>query len=274
MEHYFICECRKGDINKVKYYIDSGVDPSCDNNRAIVVASAYGHAEIVKLLLQDSRVNPASPNNYSIRCASEHGHIEVVKLLLNDKRVDPCDNNNAAIRWASKEGRYDVVKLLLNNSRVNPGDHNNEAIINASARGYYKIVELLLNERNEDGSPRVDPLGGEYHTAIHMASYYGEFDILKLLLQHPKMDPFIKSYDGLTALDYAIKRYEIIKKRNSNIKEQIIIDIINLLKRSMLIKIFHKLNKIVCMERIKKFLLKRVILRPNSVYVKRLVSNF
>jgi hypothetical protein len=47
-----------------------------------------------------------------------------------------------------------------------------------------------------------------------------------------------------------------------------------LLKSTIIIKTFHKLNKIVCVERIKKFLLKNVVLKPNSVYIRRLVNSF
>ena len=50
--------------------------------------------------------------------ASANGHYNVVKLLLEDKRVNPADNNNFAIRWASEYGHYNVVKLLLGDNRV------------------------------------------------------------------------------------------------------------------------------------------------------------
>ena len=37
---------------------DPRVDPTTNNNGAIILASVSGHTEIVKLLLQDPRVNP------------------------------------------------------------------------------------------------------------------------------------------------------------------------------------------------------------------------
>ena len=54
-------------------------------------ACEYNQVEVVKLLLQDPRVDPSYQNNYAIILASENGHVEVVKLLLQDPRVDPND---------------------------------------------------------------------------------------------------------------------------------------------------------------------------------------
>jgi hypothetical protein len=47
-----------------------------------------------------------------------------------------------------------------------------------------------------------------------------------------------------------------------------------MIKILILIELFHKANKIICMYRIKKFLLKYIILRPNSKYIYRLASEF
>jgi hypothetical protein len=47
-----------------------------------------------------------------------------------------------------------------------------------------------------------------------------------------------------------------------------------LFKSYVIIKVFQRLNEIVCLERIKKFLLKKVILHPNSIYIKRIAESF
>jgi len=49
--------------------------------------------------------------NEAIRLASKYGNAEVVKLLLNDLRVDPAANHNDATRYAIIYGHVEVVKL-------------------------------------------------------------------------------------------------------------------------------------------------------------------
>ena len=115
------------DVNIVELFAKYK-DISIDNNLAIQMASENGHAEVVKLLLDDKRANPKAEDNWAIQKASQNGHVEVVKLLLNDKRVDPTADNNSAIQYASENGHVEVMKLLLNDKRVDPTEDNNSAI--------------------------------------------------------------------------------------------------------------------------------------------------
>jgi len=101
-----------GDFTTVNILILAGVDPTANDNAAIIVASFNGHVEVVKLLLQQPRADPTADNNYAIREASENGYIEVVKLLLEQPGVDPTAEDNEAIRKASENGYLEVVKLL------------------------------------------------------------------------------------------------------------------------------------------------------------------
>jgi ankyrin repeat protein len=156
-------------------------DPSAKNNRVIIIASKYGHHEIVKILLQDPRVDPSDVDNMAIRIASDNGQINIVKLLLQDSRVDPSANDNAAIRCASNNGHINVVKLLLQDSRVDPSADNNEAIRTSSRYGHYEIVKLLLQDSRfvvHTYDYRCD-FGIE--EAMESALYNGHYEIVKLL---------------------------------------------------------------------------------------------
>ena len=66
-------------------YLDRQKLFNCVVNRGLI--------EYVKILLKDNRkekiIDPSAGDNYAIRIASENGHAEVVKLLLNDSRVNP-----------------------------------------------------------------------------------------------------------------------------------------------------------------------------------------
>lgn len=94
MEKKFKQVIHKGNLNKVKYYLTKGINPSSNDNRAIRIASDKGYLEIVKLLLEDSRVDPSALDNEAIRYASCGGHTEIVKKLLEDPRVDPSSWDN------------------------------------------------------------------------------------------------------------------------------------------------------------------------------------
>ena len=53
--------CGYGLLDIVQYLKSHNlVDPSIDNNKAIVVASCCGHGQVVKTLLKDVRVEPVA----------------------------------------------------------------------------------------------------------------------------------------------------------------------------------------------------------------------
>ena len=112
---------RNNNIKKVELLLkNKDVDPSINDNQAIIYASSVGYIilDIIKLLLNDPRVDPSENNNQAIKAASENGYTNVVKLLLQHPRVDPSSNNNYAINHAAYQGHFDVVKLLLKDERV------------------------------------------------------------------------------------------------------------------------------------------------------------
>ena len=107
-----------GDLNKIKYCLNRGFDPTFKDNLGIIRSVVYNDVKIVKLLLEDKRVNPSIRDNFPIRQASSNGRKEIVKLLLKDERVDPSSKNNQSIINANKNGHRGVVKLLFKDNRV------------------------------------------------------------------------------------------------------------------------------------------------------------
>ena len=81
----------------------------------------------VKLLLKDKRVNPSNNNNSAILLASQNGHLEIVKLLLKDKRVDPSESVNYAIEYAFKNGHLDIVKKIWRDKKIKLTLKNNNS---------------------------------------------------------------------------------------------------------------------------------------------------
>ena len=147
-----------------------------------------GRVEIVRRLIQDKLVDPSVDNNYAILSASEFGRIDIVELLLQDCRVDPSVNNNDPIRSASKYGYLAVVDRLLKDppswhpyrGSVDPSDGDNEAIINASGGGRLDVVERLLQD------PRVDP-SYDNNKAIRYARRCEHMDVVARLKQDPRV---------------------------------------------------------------------------------------
>ena len=95
-----------------------GIDASFGDNRAIILASQLGHAEIVQLLLLQVNVDPSDLFNAAIKVSSARGHYRVVEMLLRDSRVDPAVDDNFPLRIAAERGRVDVYNLLLTDERV------------------------------------------------------------------------------------------------------------------------------------------------------------
>lgn len=94
------------------------VDPTVHHNKAIQLASLFGHAAVVRQLLSltgTRRVDPTANKNMAMCNACEKGHTEVVALLLrleDDRRVDLRDREYRAIRKACANNHAGVVKLL------------------------------------------------------------------------------------------------------------------------------------------------------------------
>jgi len=134
------------DAEFFKELLNIGLDPSAQDNMAIIWASGSGYFKVVELLLKDTRVDPSAQHNIAFIWASLHGHTQIVELLLKDTRVDPSAQDNIAIVDASGNGHTQIVELLLKDTRVDPSAQNNKAIIGASRGGYVDVVELLLKD--------------------------------------------------------------------------------------------------------------------------------
>lgn len=61
------------------------INPSFDNNWAIVYAAENGNIRILETLINNKRFNPSGYRNYAVFMASHNGNIGCVRLLLEDK---------------------------------------------------------------------------------------------------------------------------------------------------------------------------------------------
>ena len=123
-----IKECEIGNVEKVASLLLI-VDPSVQDNLALLEACYYGNFEIVRLLLADPRVDPRAAGNWPVQISSKEGYFEIVRLLLDDRRVDPTADDNLALKWAISNGHTDVVQLLTQHQFRLDGPEYNRNIL-------------------------------------------------------------------------------------------------------------------------------------------------
>jgi len=120
---FFQASCGNGFFSVVSCLLNKTIiTPSENDNFAILLAVAYGHLNIVDLLLKDTRVNIAAGRSryLLLHLAAPEGHTEIVKRLLEDERVEPEILDNHALKLAASRGHVEIVELLLAHPKVFP----------------------------------------------------------------------------------------------------------------------------------------------------------
>jgi ankyrin repeat protein len=185
----------------------AGIAGDRNGETALITASAYGHKEIMAMLLEwGSGVNVYDYSGHTALIkASMHGHTEIAAMLLEwGADVNAKDNiASTALIWASVKGHTAIVAMLLENGAdVNTkDDKGNTAFIWASRTGHTAIVAILL-ENGSDVNAKNNDVGGGSKTALHWASWNGHTAIVAMLLENGA-DVNTKNYKGSTALMWA-----------------------------------------------------------------------
>jgi len=173
---------RDGKINIVRGLFDRGVDINHIEDigeynddippTPLILASIYGHVEIIKFLLKQPTIQLNNVSGYdhytALMWAIDKGHVEVVRLLLEHPEIDVNKKNEhggTALMVASREGHLEIVRLLLEHPRID------------------------INIENDDGD-----------TALMLASRGGHNDIVKLIDAYDKIIK-LKDLGGVNALD-------------------------------------------------------------------------
>lgn len=161
--------------------LDPRVDPSANQNAAIIDACIKGTLAIVQILLADSRVNPSDQENLAIRMASYKGYTEIVKCLLKDPRVNPSDQNNSALQGACEYGRTEIVRRLLEDPRVKASEIFYDSLYIACTMKYLEIAHLLLANKHFDPSIKDNCF-------IKDAAKHGNIELVQLLIKDPRIN--------------------------------------------------------------------------------------
>jgi ankyrin repeat protein len=148
-------------------------------------ATATGHTNIVKLLLETGHVEskrPGEDGQTPLHWAAHHGHTDIAKLLLEagaDK--DAKDKKGLSpLRWAAYNGHTDIAKLLVE-AGADTDIENGIGLTPlrwAAHNGHTDIVRLLV----EAGADK-EAQDGDGATPLHWAAHFGHTDIVKLLVE-------------------------------------------------------------------------------------------
>jgi ankyrin repeat protein len=214
-----------GARNGVKGTIQWAVDASQNFNLtpesfhiALQVAAKKGHVPIVELLLKVHGIDPNFVGNVvrgSLRAAplllaAEEGHSAIVELLLAVVKVkaDVRDTRDyrgnigyTPLIYACREGHVSIVEQLLARHDVNfnaRGNFRSTPLIVACIHNQVEIVNLLLAKRGDLGLA-INIVDNSGDNALVSAAFYGYIDIVKLLLDHPDVNPNVVGVYG-TAL--------------------------------------------------------------------------
>ena len=147
--------CRLGDVKICKLLIDHKASINSVNRyngSALMYATAFGHTDIVELLLKSSDdidVNKIGKNGYStLEYATKFGYNDITKLLLK------CDNiqidsemnfYNACVIQQNEE----ICKLLVQHKKFQITNDNHyqicEILAYACMNEYHSICKIILN---------------------------------------------------------------------------------------------------------------------------------
>ena len=118
---------------------------------ALYAASYYGHLQVVKILIQDAHLDPSVDNNSAVIVASNFGHLEIVRFLMQDKRMDLSKGFGLlSVLLASEKGHPEIVKFLLQHESVKPIVSDklvSMAIREAFDNNHLTIVDFLVEYR-------------------------------------------------------------------------------------------------------------------------------
>jgi ankyrin repeat protein len=188
---------------------DTRVDPSTWQQWAIRYASADGCAPIVELLLKHKKTDPSVPSQDPLIYACRNGHTEVVRLLLEDERVDVSFSEHLAFREAVKSQSIEIIRLLYACPRFVPLNWDFPILKLAVTGTNLELVktiaeldprldaelsdEVLADVQRADIMKLLidrgkDPSVGR-QLAIRTASYHGRVDVVRVLLQDPRVIP-------------------------------------------------------------------------------------
>jgi len=106
----------------------------------------------VRLFLY-SRINPTADNNEALMHACRHGDLPMVKILLADKRVSSFNHLGSAadkcMMCAITRDYMDIFKYLLGNTVINTDIHKGDIVFN----GRHEMLDIIEKNSQTHQTP-------------------------------------------------------------------------------------------------------------------------
>ena len=176
-----IVASQNGQRDVVKLLLEKGAQIDVAGTDSGLAAQNAIASYAIKFPLEKNIVNMRGWT--ALILASAHGHTDIVKLLLDKGALIDMTGTDGwtALIAASQTGHVDVASLLLDKGAIYIVDirniHGQTALTSASHGGHIDVIQLLLSKGTQ-----VDAAEYDEWTALMIASENGNLDIVKLLL--------------------------------------------------------------------------------------------
>ncbi|KAI6212728.1 CBR-TRP-4 protein [Aphelenchoides besseyi] len=178
----------------VSYFLHHArIDVFDDNGRtALHLASANGHLELTKLLLQyKAFVNSKSKNGEApLHLAAMNGHVNVVNLLVQEHNASVeaiTLDNQTALHFAAKHGQKEVCqKLLALGANPNARDDKGQTPLHLGAENDFPDVVKLFLKMKHNNNAVLTAVDHNGFTGAHIAAMKGSLAVVKELMMIDK----------------------------------------------------------------------------------------
>ncbi len=102
-----------GHLEVVKYLVEHGADVHAEDDAALELASMNGYLKIVEYLTEKG-ANIHTEDDWALRHACQSGHLEVVRYLV-EHGANVHAGDDEPIKWAIQQGHLNIVRYLVEN---------------------------------------------------------------------------------------------------------------------------------------------------------------
>jgi ankyrin repeat protein len=181
----------KQNLEVVKYYLQLGVNINQNGKYGtpLLWAAHYGNIKIVEyLILNNAKVNLESLTSgiTPLIVASAWGHFEIVQLLL-EKGAAAVVNYNSEdygnpLFWAAGNGHLNIVEYLIEKKAdVNLGtmESGSTPLMIATLQNNFEIIKMLLKNKADANKMTLNG-----YSALHFACQSGCLEIVQHLIKY------------------------------------------------------------------------------------------
>ena len=186
----------RGDIRKVRAWLDEGLDPEFQSNQigsGLMIAAWNGNIEMMALFIERG-ANPRRANRHGeqpLQLAAWNGHLEAVKWLLDRGAALNREGHYwGALHYAVFNGHHELAKYLIaRGAEVNARSPNGSTPLMMAAReGREDMTKLLLEA---GGDPRSQNDWGD--NALALAMRYDHYRLGKMISTPEEFEIAVKA---------------------------------------------------------------------------------